>query len=329
VMIPVAAKPIFMISDYKVGSPNYGSSPPSPYFVSSSYVENHVTAFMNRKPLHKSKHTTGVGTSLYASPEQINHKFYNERTDIFSLGVILFEMYSPKFDTQMERHSKIDDARAGRLTQDFQSKWTFESKLILSCVSSNPSERPSAQEIFGSDMFLTVSPSSSSDLWFFGTTPSPSPKTVVPNSLRSSSSSVLSPTSSFNVSSSTTPPTTADTVQIPRVELETMQKRIFDLERLVQSLSKGRSPPIAPAPNPQQQQVIIQAQPQLTHHNQETQTITTANTSSPSLRTSGGLSNHIIVPPNRAARGESAVIGISPLTLHVSSHPVTAELQPV
>jgi len=39
--------------------------------------------------------TTQVGTSSYASPEQMNGSNYNSSTDIFSLGIILFELCYP------------------------------------------------------------------------------------------------------------------------------------------------------------------------------------------------------------------------------------------
>ncbi|RNA29187.1 eukaryotic translation initiation factor 2-alpha kinase 1, partial [Brachionus plicatilis] len=47
-------------------------------------------------------HTKGVGTTLYASPEQLNGKIYDLKTDIYSLGIILFELFCP-FNTEMER----------------------------------------------------------------------------------------------------------------------------------------------------------------------------------------------------------------------------------
>eukprot|EP00118_Oscarella_pearsei_P010749 m.67869 g.67869 ORF g.67869 m.67869 type:complete len:155 (+) comp35476_c0_seq5:2204-2668(+) len=50
-----------------------------------------------------SRHTGAVGTKLYMSPEQVAGRPYSEKVDIFSLGVIFFELLIP-FATQMERH---------------------------------------------------------------------------------------------------------------------------------------------------------------------------------------------------------------------------------
>ena len=48
-------------------------------------------------------HTSKIGSSYYISPEQEAGTWYNEKADIYSLGIILFELYFP-FSTEMERH---------------------------------------------------------------------------------------------------------------------------------------------------------------------------------------------------------------------------------
>ncbi|RXN24875.1 eukaryotic translation initiation factor 2-alpha kinase 3 [Labeo rohita] len=48
------------------------------------------------------RHTGQVGTKLYMSPEQLSGNSYSHKVDIYSLGLILFELLCP-FRTQMER----------------------------------------------------------------------------------------------------------------------------------------------------------------------------------------------------------------------------------
>ena len=51
----------------------------------------HVT----RKGLRARRHTQGVGTRIYSSPEQLRGGNYCKKTDIYSLGIILMELFCP------------------------------------------------------------------------------------------------------------------------------------------------------------------------------------------------------------------------------------------
>ena len=48
------------------------------------------------------QHTGNLGSHLYMSPEQMLGQKYDQKVDIFSLGVIFFELHYP-FATEMER----------------------------------------------------------------------------------------------------------------------------------------------------------------------------------------------------------------------------------
>lgn len=54
--------------------------------------------------------TTNIGTSAYLSPEQEDNSSYNEKVDIFALGLILCEMYC-KFHTYHEKLRVLTDLK--------------------------------------------------------------------------------------------------------------------------------------------------------------------------------------------------------------------------
>jgi serine/threonine protein kinase len=66
---------------------------------------------------HK-KHTERVGTSLYMSPEQNKGSAYNYKVDIFSLGLILFELLN-FFNTETERFKVLENIRRHTFPKEF------------------------------------------------------------------------------------------------------------------------------------------------------------------------------------------------------------------
>ena len=60
--------------------------------------------------ISQKKHTQRVGTSLYMSPEQSKGLPYNYKVDIFSLGLILFELLN-FFSTETERYKVLENIR--------------------------------------------------------------------------------------------------------------------------------------------------------------------------------------------------------------------------
>lgn len=70
-------------------------------------------------------HTKAVGTRLYMSPEQFINKTYNYKVDIYSLGLIFFELLVP-FSTDMERISTLTDVRDKKYPADFKNKYSKE-----------------------------------------------------------------------------------------------------------------------------------------------------------------------------------------------------------
>eukprot|EP00041_Stephanoeca_diplocostata_P037361 m.1410100 g.1410100 ORF g.1410100 m.1410100 type:complete len:961 (-) comp25023_c2_seq13:504-3386(-) len=90
--------------------------------------------------------TSGVGTGTYASPEQLSLNDYDQKADIYSLGVVLFELLF-RFDTAMERLVLLKELREGTLPAEFKAEYPEYSKLILQFTAASTADRPTADDI--------------------------------------------------------------------------------------------------------------------------------------------------------------------------------------
>lgn len=98
----------------------------------------------------KEENTAGVGTRAYASPEQMKGSNYDASTDIYSLGIILFEMCYPLYTTH-ERYKEFSGIRKGQ----FPSYWNSNIKtsfptlhdILVRMISPTPAKRPSAADL--------------------------------------------------------------------------------------------------------------------------------------------------------------------------------------
>ena len=94
------------------------------------------------------RYSTEVGTKTYASPEQVKSLLYTRQTDMFSLGLILYELYRP-FGTAMERLEHFNKLRSVpdfvdyEVLENFPSTWN----LIKRLTSENPSKRPNCSDL--------------------------------------------------------------------------------------------------------------------------------------------------------------------------------------
>ncbi|XP_005100245.1 eukaryotic translation initiation factor 2-alpha kinase 1 [Aplysia californica] len=113
-----------------------------------SPTENAPTVFVDN-------HTTGVGTSAYASPEQLQGSVYDIKSDMYSLGVLLFEMYHV-YSTEMERVRSIQYLREHCICEgDFKEKWPLQADAVISLIKPLPGDRPSTQDLLSSQLFLS------------------------------------------------------------------------------------------------------------------------------------------------------------------------------
>ncbi|CAM4728084.1 unnamed protein product [Leuciscus chuanchicus] len=86
------------------------------------------------------------GTPPYMSPEQKNGTNYDEKTDIFPLGLVWFEMLW-KISTGRERAKLWPDLRNQRLPEGFCDSHPTENIFIKEMLSSTPEDRPQAKDI--------------------------------------------------------------------------------------------------------------------------------------------------------------------------------------
>ncbi|XP_051898356.1 eukaryotic translation initiation factor 2-alpha kinase 3 [Pristis pectinata] len=98
------------------------------------------------------RHTGQVGTKLYMSPEQISGNTYSHKVDIFSLGLILFELLYP-FSTQMERVQTLTEVRDLKFPSLFLEEYLQEHEMVQKMLSPEPGERPEAVDIINNSLF--------------------------------------------------------------------------------------------------------------------------------------------------------------------------------
>jgi len=82
------------------------------------------------------------------SPEQLERRSYDHKVDIYSLGLILFELMVP-FSTQMERVQTLSALRNLKFPSHFIRSGEY--KLVLRMLSHEPSQRPETSEIISND----------------------------------------------------------------------------------------------------------------------------------------------------------------------------------
>lgn len=89
--------------------------------------------------------TRGVGTLYYMSPEMASEEEYNNSTDVYSYGIVLYYLLIGK----LPQHS-VKDKTNGKLIpmpEPSSSISNFGIKLITKCTDYEPLNRPSFEEI--------------------------------------------------------------------------------------------------------------------------------------------------------------------------------------
>uniref|UniRef100_A0A6P7FHC6 non-specific serine/threonine protein kinase n=1 Tax=Diabrotica virgifera virgifera TaxID=50390 RepID=A0A6P7FHC6_DIAVI len=137
------------IGDFGLATTNIKSKQ-SEYLISKSILESE-----KEETFDESK-TGFVGTALYVAPEiSITSKVvYSQKVDIFSLGIILFEMCYKPLDTSMERIKILTKLRNKDIIfpPDFSEKNTGKQELLIRWLLDHDiSKRPTSQELLQSE----------------------------------------------------------------------------------------------------------------------------------------------------------------------------------
>ncbi|KAI9344843.1 hypothetical protein DFJ73DRAFT_960902, partial [Zopfochytrium polystomum] len=126
-----------------------GDAPSASSFSNGAPLATTSTPVAGRIP--RRRRTTGVGTMTYASPEQLAPGRglvpYTSRSDMYSFGILMFELLHEPFGTGMERAGVLRGLRYGVLPEEFVKRWPKEATIILWLMSSDPMKRPSAREL--------------------------------------------------------------------------------------------------------------------------------------------------------------------------------------
>lgn len=89
------------------------------------FKQKEKTAAIISSSKESGSQTGCVGTSYYVAPELTSEiaskSIYGTKSDIYSLGMIYFEMKHPSFGTGMERHIVLTDARSNKFPDFMQN----------------------------------------------------------------------------------------------------------------------------------------------------------------------------------------------------------------
>ncbi|KEG00690.1 PEK protein kinase [Plasmodium vinckei vinckei] len=109
--------------------------------VASNYSNN----LKNKK--ESINHTLGIGTKLYSAPEQLEGNKYTKSVDIFSLGLIIIDLFT-KTETNMERTQVLCNARERILPDSLIKKHPNVANLCKKMLSLDYKSRPTSAQLY-------------------------------------------------------------------------------------------------------------------------------------------------------------------------------------
>eukprot|EP00831_Metopus_contortus_P031319 TRINITY_DN2556_c0_g1_i4.p1 TRINITY_DN2556_c0_g1~~TRINITY_DN2556_c0_g1_i4.p1 ORF type:complete len:266 (-),score=49.34 TRINITY_DN2556_c0_g1_i4:161-958(-) len=94
----------------------------------------------------------GLGTKAFASPEQMSGSHYDQKSDVYSLGLVLIALFYPT-KTVSELFYIIQDSREKGCPAPLRAQYPELAELLHSMIRTNPTERPSAAELADHSLF--------------------------------------------------------------------------------------------------------------------------------------------------------------------------------
>ena len=90
--------------------------------------------------------THGLGTKTFAAPEQMNNSQYDQKADIYSLGLILLVLFYPTV-TASERYEILKTSRKQGPPKEFMDMNPEIGEIIKRMMANDPSKRPNAEDL--------------------------------------------------------------------------------------------------------------------------------------------------------------------------------------
>ncbi|KAJ3101005.1 hypothetical protein HDU97_001703 [Phlyctochytrium planicorne] len=107
--------------------------------------------------------STDQGTYLYIAPEILNHQMCTTRSDIYSLGILMVELFHV-FETAMERAVTLNDLKTkGSIPSSIPHD---VADLVERLVHPDPASRPSALEILSDPLFGEIMPATATTVTY-------------------------------------------------------------------------------------------------------------------------------------------------------------------
>lgn len=98
---------------------------------------------------------TQTGTPYYASPEVWRDESYSYKSDIWSLGVVIYEMLSliPPFQAK-DMHQLYQKVQAGKISRIPQHYSNDIWSVVQAMLQQDPKKRPSCEQLCESNLFI-------------------------------------------------------------------------------------------------------------------------------------------------------------------------------